>query len=294
MAGLIATFAGESTKVPVALLIRNIRTLVLAHPGSLSPLRGDAMDRIPVVDGAYLLVRHGKFEAFGQEAPEALAELRSRYTIGEEIDAQGGLVLPSWCDAHTHTVFAGSREQEFVDRMQGLSYQQIAERGGGILNSARRLRDASEDELFHAARERVLDAIRMGTGAIEIKSGYGLDEASELKMLRVIRRLRDHFPIPVRSTFLGAHAVPAEFQGDRSAYLKFLTDTLFPKVADEGLADFCDIFCEQGYFTADETFQYLSKARAFGMRPKVHAEQLTRSGGILAGIKVGDISVDHL
>lgn len=294
MAGLIATFAGESTKVLVALLIRNIRTLVLAHPGSLSPLRGDAMDRIPLVDGAYLLVRHGKFEAFGQETPEALAELRSRYTIGEEIDAQGGLVLPSWCDAHTHTVFAGSREQEFVDRMQGLSYQQIAERGGGILNSARRLRDASEDELFHAARERVLDAIRMGTGAIEIKSGYGLDEASELKMLRVIRRLRDHFPIPVRSTFLGAHAVPAEFQGDRSAYLKFLTDTLFPKVADEGLADFCDIFCEQGYFTADETFQYLSKARAFGMRPKVHAEQLTRSGGILAGIKVGAISVDHL
>jgi imidazolonepropionase len=252
------------------------------------------MDKAPVLDDAFLVVKHGKFAAFGRQTPEALAGLHDRFTIGEVFDAQNGVVLPSWCDAHTHTVFAGSREQEFVDRMKGLSYQQIAERGGGILNSADRLRQTSEHDLYVAALERVHDMIRMGTGAIEIKSGYGLDEASELKMLRVIRRLRETLPIPVRSTFLGAHAVPREFKGDRSAYLALLTGNLFPKIASEGLADFCDIFCEQGYFSAEESREYLAAAVRHGMRPKVHAEQLSRSGGIQAGISVGAISVDHL
>ena len=231
---------------------------------------------------------------FGKETTERMNDLRKHNPGMKELDAQGGSVFPSWCDAHTHLVYAGSREREFVDRINGLSYQDIAARGGGILNSAMRLRSASEEELFDAAFLRIHEMIRMGTGAIEIKSGYGLDVESELKMLRVIRRLDASVPVAIRATFLGAHAVPAEFKNDKSGYIRLLTDQLMPRIAEEKLADYCDVFCENGYFTAEETIEILEVGKHYGLIPKVHAEQLSHSGGIQSGVVSGAASVDHV
>ncbi|MCL4114825.1 UNVERIFIED_CONTAM: hypothetical protein GTU68_043705 [Idotea baltica] len=204
------------------------------------------------------------------------------------------MVFPSWCDSHTHIVYAGSREGEFVDRVKGLSYQEIAAKGGGILNSAKRLQATGEEALYQQAMIRVKEVIKLGTGAVEIKSGYGLTVDAELKILRVAKRIKETTPLTVKTTFLGAHAIPTEFKENRKAYLDLVCETMMPKIADEGLADYCDVFCEQGFFTAQETDRVLTAGNKFGMKAKVHANQLSSSGGIEMGVKNGAISVDHL
>jgi len=210
------------------------------------------------------------------------------------IDASGKIVLPSFCDSHTHIVYAASREAEFVDRIHGLSYQQVAERGGGILNSAIKLRAASEDELVKSAWKRLDEIMMLGTGAVEIKSGYGLNTESELKMLRVIKHLKENHPLTIKSTFLGAHAIPNEFADNKEGYIKLLIEEMMPRIAEEKLADYCDVFCEKGYFSKTETKNILEPGIKYGMKPKVHAEQLSNSGGIQAGVETNAISVDHL
>lgn len=210
------------------------------------------------------------------------------------IDASGKMVFPCWCDAHTHLVFAGSREVEFVDRIKGLTYEEIAHRGGGILNSAKRLQAASEEELMQSALARLDDIKKNGTGAVEIKSGYGLTLEAELKMLRVIKKLKEVSPLTIKSTFLGAHAVPGEYKNKRRNYIDLILKEMLPAVAEEKLADYCDVFCEQNYFTKDETMEILSAAGRLGIKGKVHAEQLSHSGGIEAGVQCKALSVDHL
>jgi imidazolonepropionase len=212
----------------------------------------------------------------------------------ENFDAEGRMVLPSWCDSHTHLVFAGSRENEFVDRIKGLSYAEIAARGGGILNSARKLNETSEDELFRQSFRRLQHTIRMGTGAIEIKSGYGLTVEGELKMLRVIRRLREKSGMLIKASFLGAHAVPEIYKNNREGYIRLIIDEMLPAIAAEKLADYIDVFCDQGFFTPEETIRICNAGKAFGLKPKIHANQLGISGGVQAGVQAGAVSVDHL
>lgn len=242
---------------------------------------------MPSISDAFLLIEHGRIKAFGsmQDCPER---------AGQVLDATGRLVLPSWCDSHTHIVFAATREEEFVDRIRGLSYEEIAERGGGILNSARKLQKATEEELFQGAWERLQEVISMGTGAIEVKSGYGLTLESELKMLRVVRQLKEKSPIPIKATFLGAHAIPMEYKTNREAYISLIIQEMLPKVAGEGLADYCDVFCDKGFFTPEETIRILEAGWKWGLKPKIHANELGLTGGVQAGIAQGAISVDHL
>jgi imidazolonepropionase len=225
---------------------------------------------------------------------DELEKVLRNHEIGEEIDATGRFVLPGFCDSHTHIVFAGSREAEFVDKINGLSYEEIARRGGGILNSAEKLRKMNEDELFEAARKRIVEVISHGTTSLEIKSGYGLSFDSELKILRVIRRLKEFFPIPIKATFLGAHAIPLEYRNDRSAYIDLIINEMLPAIADQKLADFVDVFCDEGFFTVDETTKILEAAAAFGLKPKIHANELANSGGVQVGIAHRAVSVDHL
>ncbi len=269
------------------LLIRNIRTLVQAETSRRSLAKGADMASVPVLHDAYLLIENDRIAAFGPmaECPERADEV---------LDATGRLVLPSWCDSHTHIVFAATREEEFVDRIRGLSYEEIAERGGGILNSAQKLQAASEDELFEGAWGRLMEVIGMGTGAIEVKSGYGLSLESELKMLRVARRLKEKSPIPVKTTFLGAHAVPAAFKNNREAYISLVVNEMMPRVAGEGLADYCDVFCDQGFFTPEETDLILKAGWKWGLKPKIHANELGLTGGVQVGVANEAISVDHL
>lgn len=270
-----------------SLLIRNIHLLVQAerHPRTL--VKGAEMADLPCLSNAYVLADNGRIKAFGPmaECPERADEI---------IDATGKLVLPAWCDSHTHIVFAATREEEFVDRIRGLSYEEIAERGGGILNSARKLQKASEEELFEDAWERLQEVIAMGTGAIEVKSGYGLTLDSELKMLRVVRRLKEQSPIPVKATFLGAHAIPMEYKANREAYMSLIIQEMLPQVAAEGLADYCDVFCDKGFFTPEETDRILEAGWKYGLKPKIHANELGLTGGVQAGIARNAISVDHL
>jgi imidazolonepropionase len=212
----------------------------------------------------------------------------------KKIDATGQFVLPAWCDSHTHLVFAGSRETEFVDKIKGISYEEIARKGGGILNSAQRLNETSEDELYESALLRLKEMRAMGTGALEIKSGYGLSVAGELKMLRVIKRLKKTQNIPIKATFLGAHAIPKEYKKNREGYLQLIEDEMLPRIAAEELADYIDVFCEKGFFDTTETKRILEAGKRYGLRPKVHANQLKNSGGVQVGIACGAISVDHL
>ena len=214
--------------------------------------------------------------------------------IVKEIDATGRLVVPSYCDSHTHLVYAGSREIEYIDKIRGLSYEEIAKRGGGILNSAERIRKASEEELFDAAYDRIQEIAGFGTGAVEIKSGYGLDTESELKMLRVIRRLKQETPLLIKSTFLGAHAVPAEYKGRQTEYVDLIINEMIPMVAAEELADYIDVFCDKGFFTVEDTDRMLNAGMKYGMRAKIHANELDYSGGIQVGVKYDALSVDHL
>jgi imidazolonepropionase len=270
-----------------SLLIRNIGTLVQVAEGPSALSIGAQMARLPTLDDAYLLVEGERIAAFG---PMSQCPERAEKTI----DAQGGMLFPGWCDSHTHIVFAATREEEFRDRILGMSYEEIAARGGGILNSARKLRACSEDDLFETALGRLNEVIDYGTAAIEIKSGYGLSLDSEIKMLRVIRRLKAVSPIPIKATFLGAHAVPTEYKSDRNAYIKLIINEMLPMVASEGLADYCDVFCDQGFFTPEETDRILEAGWKHGLKPKIHANELGYTGGVQAGVARGALSVDHL
>jgi imidazolonepropionase len=268
------------------MLIINIKSLVGIHAPS-QPLRGKGLDALPSIENAYLRVKNGVIAEFGE-----MASLKSFEE--KTIDATGQFVLPAWCDSHTHLVFAGSRETEFVDKIKGISYEEIARKGGGILNSAQRLNETSEDELYESALLRLKEMRAMGTGALEIKSGYGLSVAGELKMLRVIKRLKKTQNIPIKATFLGAHAIPKEYKKNREGYLQLIEDEMLPRIAAEELADYIDVFCEKGFFDTTETKRILEAGKRYGLRPKVHANQLKNSGGVQVGIACGAISVDHL
>lgn len=246
------------------------------------------MGIVNTIDDAWLLVEDGRFAAFGAVA-DGMPALDDTVEV---IDAEGGMVLPSWCDSHTHIVFAGSREREFVDKINGLSYEEIARRGGGILNSADLLHNTSEDELLRQAMQRLDEVIRKGTGCIEIKSGYGLSLEDELKMLRVIKRMKEASPAKIMSTFLGAHAVARGMTQEQ--YVQLIIDEMIPEVGRQRLADFVDVFCDRGFFTPEETGRILEAAAAWGMRPKIHADELASSGGVVVGVKHGALSVDHL
>lgn len=270
------------------LLVKNIRTLAgIEHAPKLC-LQGKEMGIVNTIDDAWLLVEDGRFAAFGAVA-DGMPTLDDTVEV---VDAEGGMVLPSWCDSHTHIVFAGSREREFVDKINGLSYEEIARRGGGILNSADLLHNTSEDELFRQAMQRLDEVIRKGTGCIEIKSGYGLSLEDELKMLRVIKRMKEASPAKIMSTFLGAHAVARGMTQEQ--YVQLIIDEMIPEVGRQRLADFVDVFCDRGFFTPEETGRILEAAAAWGMRPKIHADELASSGGVVVGVKHGALSVDHL
>lgn len=272
------------------MLIYNIgRLLGLDPDGSLRSRRGREMDFVASLGpGVWMEIdpESGKITAIGASGAREPRE--------GDLDARGAWIFPSFCDSHTHIIYAGSREGEFRDKIDGLSYEEIARRGGGILNSADRLRHASEQELFDSAMHRVSDMIANGTGAIEIKSGYGLDTASELKMLRVARRIAEATPAEVRATFLGAHAVAREYAGRQDQYVDLVCREMLPAVAAEGLADFVDVFCDEGFFTPAETARILDAAARFGIRPKIHANELAVSGGVQVGVSHGALSVDHL
>ena len=251
-------------------------------------LCGEEMGSMETLEDAWLLVEDGRIAAFGS-ASEGMPE-----NVDRRVDAGGGMLFPSFCDSHTHLVYAGSREQEFLDKINGLSYEEIARRGGGILNSADRLHAASEDELYATAMERVREIAAMGTGCVEIKSGYGLSTEDELKMLRVIRRIRESVPLEVRATFLGAHAVARAYRGRQGEYVDLVCREMLPAVAREGLADFIDVFCDEGFFSVAETERIIGEGRKYGLRAKIHANELAVSGGVQAGVRCGALSVDHL
>lgn len=273
------------------LLIKNIKSLVQVEENPQIKVAGTAMKKLNCIDNAWLAIEEDKIVGFGKmDDWEGISD----WTGLSIIDATDKFVLPCYCDSHTHIVYAGSREGEFVDRIKGLTYEQIFERGGGILNSAKKLAEATEEELIGSALKRINEIMLQGTGAVEIKSGYGLSVEAELKMLRVIKKLKELSPLTIKATFLGAHAVPAEMKGDKRKYIDLLINEMMPKIAKEKLADYCDVFCEQNYFTKEETIEILTAGKKHGMIPKVHAEQLSNYGGVLAGVEVGAISVDHL
>lgn len=270
------------------LLVKNIGCLAGIEYESKLRLKGKEMSVINTIDDAWLLVENGKFAQFGSMAQG----IPPHNNIDNIIDADGGMVLPSWCDSHTHIVFAGSREREFVDKINGLSYEEIARRGGGILNSADLLHSTSEDELYRQAMCRLNEVIRKGTGCIEIKSGYGLNIDDELKILRVIQRMKETSKAKIVSTFLGAHAVARGMS--QADYVRLIINEMIPEVGRQHLADFIDVFCDRGFFTPDETSRMLEAAAAWGMRPKIHADELASSGGVEVGVKHHALSVDHL
>jgi imidazolonepropionase len=267
-------------------LIVNIAKLYLGSD-SKSPLVAHKLAEVNIIENAWLLIVHGRIADWGtmENCPDR---------ADETIDAAGGYLLPAFVDSHTHLVFAAPREQEFVQRIQGMSYQEIAQKGGGILNSARRLSTCSEEQLLEDAFARLQEVISYGTGAIEIKSGYGLSVESELKMLRVIRRLKEISPIPIKASFLGAHAMPMEYKENRNAYIHQILDEMLPRIADEDLADYIDVFCEKGFYSTEETDLILNVGAKFGLKPKIHCNQFNSMGGIETAIKYNAVSVDHL
>lgn len=269
-------------------LVKNIAKIVGVDTHGKERLQGDEMRHLATIDNAWLLVEDGRIHSMGSVAGSTPPQADS------EVDAQGGMLFPSFCDSHTHIVYAGSREREFVDKINGLSYAEIARRGGGILNSADLLHQTSEDELYRQAMERVREIAMMGTGCVEIKSGYGLTTEDELKMLRVVRRIKESTPLQVRATFLGAHAVGRAYTGRQAEYVDLVCREMIPAVAAEGLADFVDVFCDEGFFTVEETRRILEAAAKYGMRPKIHANELAVSGGVQVGIECNALSVDHL
>lgn len=275
-------------------LIRNIGQIAGIVEAGVMRKEGVSMSETGTLENAWLLIEDDKIACFGpmSDCPDLSQE--SGQDSFDVIDADGGFVLPAFCDSHTHIVFAGTREQEFLDKIKGLSYAEIAAHGGGILNSADLLHNTSEDELYRQAMERVNEMIAKGTGAIEIKSGYGLTTQDELKILRVIKRIRENSPAIIKSTFLGAHAVGRAFAGRQSEYVDHVCNEMIPAVAAENLADFVDVFCEEGFFTTEETDRILTAGEQYGMRVKLHANQLAVSGGVQVGVKHNALSVDHL
>lgn len=275
-------------------LIRNIGQIAGIVEAGVMRKEGVSMSETGTLENAWLLIEDDKIAFFGpmSDCPDLSQE--SGQDSFDVIDADGGFVLPAFCDSHSHIVFAGTREQEFLDKIKGLSYAEIAAHGGGILNSADLLHNTSEDELYRQAMGRVNEMIAKGTGAIEIKSGYGLTTQDELKILRVIKRIRDNSPAIIKSTFLGAHAVGRAFAGRQSEYVDHVCNEMIPAVAAENLADFVDVFCEEGFFTTEETDRILTAGEQYGMRVKLHANQLAVSGGVQVGVKHNALSVDHL
>lgn len=270
------------------LLVSNIGILAGIENAGKIRLRGEEMKSLGQIDNSWLLVENGKISAFGSMDDMPAEGLSADC----EVNAQGGTVLPSWCDPHTHIVYAGSREGEFVDKIMGLSYAEIARRGGGILNSADLLHTLSEDELYRQAMHRAEEIMRKGTGCVEIKSGYGLNTADEMKMLRVIRRIKEDTPMHVVSTFLGAHAVGRSFSHDE--YVNTVVNEMIPEAGREGLADYVDVFCDEGFFTPEDTDRILDAAAKYGMKPKIHVDELAATGGLPVAVKHGALSVDHL
>ena len=269
-------------------IFKNIKQLVQVREETLKPLKGREMKELPVIDNAWLLVEDGKIADFGK-----MQDLPTFEGVSE-IDASGKFLLPGWIDSHTHLVYAGNREQEFVDRINGLTYEEIAEKGGGIVNSAKKLQETSEDDLYLQSAKRLEEVMKMGTTAIEIKSGYGLTTEAELKMLRVIRKLKNNYKLPVKATFLGAHAIPPEFKNDKEGYLNLLINEMMPKIAEEELAEYVDIFCEKGYFSVEDTHRVLEAGRRHGLTPKIHVNQFNSIGGIKIAVEHNALSVDHL
>lgn len=271
-----------------SLLIYNIKELAGLNLKGYKVLRGEEMKTLDTLHDAWLLIEDGLIKDYGEMATLGDVVADSR------MDACGGCVIPAFCDSHTHIVNAGSREEEFVDKIRGLSYAEIAKRGGGILNSADRLHEMSEDELFEKSLKRVHEVMKKGTGALEIKSGYGLKTEDELKMLRVIRRIRNTVPIPIVATFLGAHAVGREYVGRQKEYVDLVVKEMIPEVARQGLADYIDVFCDKGFFTPEETDRILKAGAEYGMRGKIHGQELADSGGVEVAVKNNALSVDHL
>ena len=269
-------------------LFINIKELIQVRELDVMKVSGKNMSILPIIKNAFLIIKDNVIIDFG-----------SMNTLGikksdKVVDLTGKLVLPTWCDSHTHLVFADTREEEFVNRIKGLTYQEIAEKGGGILNSSKKLQNKPENELFEDAAKRLKKLIRNGTGAIEIKSGYGLTLESELKILRVIKKLKENFSIPIKATFLGAHAIPNEYKEKRVEYIQLIIEKMIPEIAKEKLADYIDVFCEKGYFTTTETDQILKVGRKHGLIPKIHVNQFNSIGGIKVGVNNNALSVDHL
>lgn len=272
-------------------LIKNIQTLWQVGEDRPRMLKGKEMDEVPHINNAFLAIEDRQIVAYGPMSEwEGITDWRGV----EVVDAEGKHVMPAFCDSHTHTVFAKSREEEFVDRIHGLSYEEIALKGGGILNSAKKLAEMDEEQLFIESKNRVEQLMSYGTGAIEIKSGYGLSYDAELKMLRVIKRLKETLPITIKATFLGAHAFPVEYKTNHKAYINLLIEELLPIIEKEKLADYIDIFCERNYFSIDEMDQILKAGQKYGLRPKVHVNQFSVMGGVAKAIEYNALSVDHL
>lgn len=269
-------------------LFINIKELIQVREASVKKVSGKEMNILPTIKNAFLIIKNGLIFDFGK-----MSNLEE-YSFDKKTDCTGKMILPAWCDSHTHIVYAGNREQEFVDRINGLSYEEIANNGGGILNSTEKIKATSEENLYNESAKRLEEVIALGTGAIEIKSGYGLTVSSELKMLRVIKKLKENYDIPIKATFLGAHAIPTEFKNNKQEYLNLIIDEMLPEIAKENLADFIDIFCELGYFSVDDTAKILSAGKKYGLTPKTHVNQFNSIGGIDISIKHKALTVDHL
>ena len=269
-------------------LIINIKELLQVREENTLKVSGQEMKTLPKLENAYLVIEDNLIQDFG------LMDKCPNENFDKVIDASGRVVLPTWCDSHTHIVYAGNRVQEFVDRINGLTYEEIANRGGGILNSAKRVNETSEDAIYEESKARLEEIMRQGTGAVEIKSGYGLTVEGELKMLRVIKRLSQNYPIKIKSTFLGAHAFPTDYKENHSAYIDLIINEMLPKIAEENLADYIDAFLETGYFSVEETERIMIAGKKYGLVPKIHVNQFTAIDGIKACVKHEALSVDHL
>ncbi len=268
-------------------LFINIRELIQIRDSNIQKVSGVEMAELPTIKNAFLLIENDIIIDFGkmENAPNSFDKI---------IDCSNKMILPTWCDSHTHIVFSGNREQEFIDRIKGLSYEEIAIKGGGILNSAKKLQETSFDDLYEQSKKRLEEVIALGTGAIEIKSGYGLSVKAELKMLRVIKKLKENYAVPIKSTFLGAHAIPSEFKENTNNYIDLIINEMLPKIFEENLADYIDVFCEKGYFSVNETDKILNAAKKYNLIPKIHVNQFNAIGGIEIAVKHNALSVDHL
>jgi imidazolonepropionase len=270
------------------ILITNIKELLQVREDSISKVSGSEMAILPTIKNAYLLIENDLIADFGS------MENCPKIDTDTIIDATGKMVLPTWCDSHTHIVYAGNREQEFVDRINGLSYEEIANRGGGILNSAKKIKETSEDDIYNQSKVRLEEVMKLGTGAVEIKSGYGLSVEGEMKMLRVIRKLATNYPIAIKATFLGAHAFPLEYKDNHKGYIDLIINEMLPQITKENLAEYIDVFCETGYFSVEETERIMEAGLGYGLIPKIHVNQFNAIGGIQASVKYKALTVDHL